>query len=140
VVEWSVDVKMKSSSFLFGFLGFVFLLTLFIGIVSFVGGFQEVINQLSNYGIYIVILALGFGVQVGLYTHIKRSGKAVAVTGSTSGLAMISCCSHYLVSLLPALGATALSGFVSAYQVEIFLVGIVMNLIGILYLMGKMDK
>jgi len=135
-----VDVKVKSSSFFYGFLGFVFLIALFVTIVTFIGGFQEVVDQLSEYGIYIVILALGFGIQVGLYSHIRNSGKAVAVTGSTSGLAMISCCSHYLVSFLPVLGLTGISGIVSIYQVEIFLAGILMNFIGILYLISKMKN
>ncbi len=131
---------MKRTPIIFGFLGFVFLILLFVSVVGFIGGLEEIFDQLSKYGVYIIILALGFGIQVGIYTHIKKSGSAIAVTGSTSGLAMISCCSHYLVTFFPVLGLTGLSGLVSIYQTEIFLVGILMNLIGILYLINKVNK
>ncbi len=127
-------------SLLYGFLGFLLLFGFFATIVTVLGGVDEVSRQLSNYGIYIFILAIGFGVQVGIYTHIKKSGKALAATGSTSGLAMISCCSHYLVSFLPVLGLTGISGIVSAYQTEIFLAGIFMNFLGILYLISKIEN
>lgn len=134
-----MDANMKKN-ILHGAIGFLLLLALFVGIVTLVGGFSEVIGQLSDYGVYIFILASGFGVQVGLYTHIKKSGRSLAVTGSTSGLAMVSCCSHYLVSFLPVLGLTGISTVVSAYQVEIFLAGILMNFLGILYLISKIEN
>ena len=134
-----MDVNMKKNVF-YGFLGFLSLLAFFIALVTILGGFDEVSRQLSNYGIYIFILAIGFGVQVGIYTHVKKSGKALAATGSTSGLAMISCCSHYLVSFLPVLGLTGISGIISTYQSEIFLAGIFMNFLGILYLISKIEN
>lgn len=134
-----MGANMKKS-LLYGFLGFLLLFGFFATIVTVLGGVDEVSRQLSNYGIYIFILAIGFGVQVGIYTHIKKSGKALAATGSTSGLAMISCCSHYLVSFLPVLGLTGISGIVSAYQTEIFLAGIFMNFLGILYLISKIEN
>jgi Cu+-exporting ATPase len=47
---------------------------------------------------------------------------------------MLSCCTHYLVNLLPVLGATGLVSFVGAYQVELFWFGIASNLAGIAYI------
>jgi len=47
---------------------------------------------------------------------------------------MVSCCTHYLVNLLPVLGATGLVGFVGQYQAELFWFGIASNLAGVAYL------
>ena len=47
---------------------------------------------------------------------------------------MVACCTHYLVNLLPVLGATGLVSFVGAYQVELFWFGIASNLAGIAYI------
>ena len=50
---------------------------------------------------------------------------------------MVSCCTHYLVNLLPILGATGLAALVAQYQVELFWVGIAFNAAGIVYIGTK---
>ncbi len=49
---------------------------------------------------------------------------------------MVSCCAHYLVNLLPALGAAGLVTFVAQYQIALFWVGLLANVLGIAY-MGR---
>ena len=66
--------------------------------------------------------------------HGAASGKVMAATGTTSGAAMVSCCTHYLVNVLPVLGATRLVSLVGQYQVELFWFGIASNLAGIAYI------
>lgn len=61
----------------------------------------------------------------------------VATTGSSSTLAMIACCSHYLVTFLPFLGVTGIATIVGQYQIEIFFIGILMNFVGIGILLNK---
>ena len=89
-----------------------------------------------------VALAVGFGIQVGLYSYLKvaSSGKVLAVSGATSTAAMISCCTHYLVNLLPVLGAVGIVTLVSQYQVEFFWVGLVFNLAGLSYMLYQVKK
>ena len=76
---------------------------------------------------------------MGLFVYLRRavhgaaSGKVMVASGTTSGAAMVSCCTHYLVNLLPVLGATGVVSFVGTYQVELFWFGIVSNLAGIAY-------
>jgi len=66
----------------------------------------------------VIALAAGFGIQAGLYAWLRlgmqarHGGKVVAVTGKISGVAMVSCCTHYLANLLPALGATGVVSLV----------------------------
>lgn len=122
-----------------GLLGFYFL------ILSLVSDWAFTVEQFSTYRYYIVSLAAGFGIQIGLFTYLRSaiqnhcsSGKVVAVSGTTSTAAMISCCAHYLVNILPVIGATGLVTFVGQYQVQLFWVGLASNAAGILYIASKM--
>jgi len=122
-----------------GLLGFYFL------ILTLVSDWAFTVEQFVTYRMYIVSLAVGFGIQIGLYTYLRSAiqshcstGKVVAVSGTTSTVAMISCCAHYLVNILPVIGATGLITFVGQYQVEFFWVGLASNAAGILYIGSKL--
>ena len=111
--------------FQFGAGAFMLLLAIFFGVVSLVSGMDFALEQFTQFWYFIVALAVGFGIQVGLYTYLKNlvgqhgaSSKVVAVSGTTSAAAMVSCCAHYLVNLLPILGVTGLLTVVAEYQVE----------------------
>lgn len=116
------------------------LLGFYFGLLGLLSGWGFTLEQFRQYWPFIVSLAFGFGVQVGLFTYLRRSiqgkasGQVVAVTGTTSGAAMVSCCTHYLVNLLPILGATGLMSFVGQYQIELFWFGLACNLAGIAYI------
>ena len=56
------------------------------------------------------------------------SGKVVAVSGSTSTVAIMSCCEHYLTNILPAVCAAGAVAFVAQYQIELFWSGLAANL------------
>ncbi|MDH4235080.1 MAG: YHS domain-containing protein, partial [Gallionella sp.] len=91
----------------FGAGAFVLLLAVYFGVVSLISGTNFALEQFAKFWYFIVLLALGFGIQVGLYTYIKNlagqhgaSGKVVAVSGTTSTAAMVSCCAHYLANIL----------------------------------------
>lgn len=123
-----------------GLLASAVVLTFYFGALTLVSGWQFTVEQFADWWPYIVTLATGFGIQVGLFVYLRRavhgvaSGKVLVATGTTSGAAMLACCSHYLVNLLPVLGATGLVSFVGAYQVELFWFGIASNLAGIVYI------
>lgn len=129
-----------------GLLGLLTLLLVYVAIVSLVSGWDFMLTQFSNYWYYLVPLALGFGIQVGLYTYLKNaikqkaSPQVLAVSGTTSTAAMVSCCAHYLVNLLPILGAVGIITVISQYQVQLFWVGLTFNLAGILYMVSKVIK
>lgn len=130
-----------------GAAGFGLMLALFFGVVSLVSGWDFTLEQFSQFRYFILALALGFGVQVGLYTTLrqlvgqkKMSGKMVAASGTTSTAAMVSCCAHYLVNILPVLGVTGFVTLVAQYQVELFWLGLAFNGAGILYIAPKVAK
>jgi Cu+-exporting ATPase len=68
------------------------------------------------------------------------SGKVVAVSGTTSTAAMISCCAHYLTNILPVVGAAGAVALVAQYQIELFWFGLACNLAGILYMGNRVVK
>jgi Cu+-exporting ATPase len=131
----------------FGTGALVLLLAIYFGVVSLISGMNFALEQFASFWYFIVPLALGFGIQVGLYTYLKNlvgqhgaSGKVVAVSGTTSTAAMVSCCAHYLVNILPILGITGFLAVVAEYQIELFWLGLVFNAAGILYVATMVIK
>ena len=123
------------------------LLAIYFGVVSLISGMGFAFEQFATFWYFIVPLALGFGIQVGLYTYLKNlvgqhvaSGKVVAVSGTTSTAAMVSCCAHYLTNILPILGVTGILTVVAEYQVGLFWVGLAFNAAGILYVASMVIK
>jgi Cu+-exporting ATPase len=131
----------------FGSSAIVLLLGIYFGVVGLISGTDFALDQFEKFWYFIVTLALGFGIQVGLYTYLKNlvgkhgaSSKVVAVSGTTSTAAMISCCAHYLVNILPILGVTGFLTVVAQYQVELFWLGLIFNAAGILYVATMVIK
>ncbi len=113
------------------------LLLVYFTIITLVSGWSFALDQFSQFWYFIVTLAVGFGIQVGLYSYLKTktSGKVLAVSGTTSTAAMISCCAHYLVNFLPILGAVGIITVISQYQIQLFWVGLAFNFAGLAYML-----
>tara|TARA_B100000745_G_scaffold262309_1_gene186424 strand:- start:138 stop:566 length:429 start_codon:yes stop_codon:yes gene_type:complete len=134
------------NSMLTGMIATTVLLLLYGAVLSLVSGFSFMTTQWAQFWPYVVTLAVGFGIQAGLYVRLREkvkehaAGKVAAVSGTTSTLAMMSCCTHYLVNILPMLGATGVVVFVAQYQIELFWFGIVANLAGMSYMLYKLKQ
>lgn len=123
------------------------LLAVYFFVLTLVSGWSFAQHQFSAYWYFIISLAGGFGIQMALYQYIKSlvySGpglsKVVGVSGTTSTAAMISCCAHYLVNMVPILGVTGLVTFVAQYQIKLFWVGLLFNVAGIGYMVKRIVK
>lgn len=132
---------LKGTAVAFGLLGVYF------AVLSLVSGWSFTTIQFGEFWYFVVALALGFGIQIGLYTYLKdslrrggASGKVLAATGTTSTAAMISCCAHYLVNIIPILGATGIATIAAQYQVQFFWVGIAFNIFGISFIARRIIK
>jgi len=130
-----------------GLIAILTLLGVYFAVVSLVSGWSFAESQFSQYWYFIITLAIGFGIQIGLYAYLKRvlrhsdpSGKMVAVTGTTSTAAMISCCAHYLVNILPILGAAGIATIAAQYQIEFFWAGIAFNVFGVAFISQRIFK
>lgn len=108
------------------------------------------ISQFEQLWYWMIILSTGFGIQIGLFTHLQKiikhhqmagNPKAVAATSTgTSAVSMIACCAHHLSEILPIIGLSGLAVFLTQYQIPLILFGIAMNIYGIFYILKQIRK
>lgn len=132
---------------IFGLASALTLIGLYWILVDLISGQEFAVAQFSSYWYFFIGLALGFGIQIGLYVYLKKlisdekaSGRVVAVSGAASTAAMLACCAHYLANILPIIGVAGVISVIGQYQVELFWVGLAFNLSGIGYIINKIRK
>ena len=130
-----------------GLLATLALLGIYFLVVSLISGASFAAEQFSRYWYFIASLAVGFGIQMGLYIYLRRavthrdpSGKVIAVTGTTSTAAMIACCAHYAANILPVLGVAGIATAIAGYQIELFWIGLALNFLGIAFIVRRINK
>jgi hypothetical protein len=122
------------------------MLSVYLGILSALQSPAHAFEQLANDGVWVILVILGFGAQIGLYTYLRlvihaaKAAGVTAVTGAgtgTSTLGMLACCAHHLTDVAPLValtGASGLSGaigFLSEWKYAFIVLGLVMNAVGI---------
>lgn len=134
-------------SILYGLLASIIMLVIYFVVVGLISDWPFAKAQFAQYWYFVISLAIGFGIQIVLYTQLKQliangqgSGKVLGVTGATSTAAMISCCAHYLTNILPILGTVGLVTFVAQYQTQFFWIGLIFNIAGIIFMINKIRK
>lgn len=132
-------LPVEPRSILAGLLGAAVLLGLYLGIISFAQGAAHALDQLATDAVFVGLISAGFGTQVALFVELRtvdrrhRASAAVTAVGTgTSAAAMLACCAHHLVELLPILGLSAGAVFLNAYKTPLFVIGIGMNVIGVI--------
>ena len=91
-------------------------------------------------------IILGFGVQVALYTVLKKRlfvpvadpGPSGALTGAGGGMsaaAMVACCAHHAVDVLPLVGLTAAATLLAEYRIPFMLLGLGTTITGIVVML-----
>ncbi|HEY4731831.1 MAG TPA: YHS domain-containing protein, partial [Gammaproteobacteria bacterium] len=65
----------------FGILAVAALLLLYFGLVSLVSGWGFMLEQFAQFWPYLIALALGFGIQVGLYIYLRTAVHAMHGAG-----------------------------------------------------------
>jgi hypothetical protein len=130
-----------------GFLfGSAFISTFYIGILTWVQGWEYAINQLSRDRWYVLPIIFGFGIQAALYIILRfrlfvpvsttgHGGAMMSASGGTSATAMLACCIHHVTDVLPILGLSAAATFLTRYQRPFMLIGLTMNMIGIIVML-----
>jgi len=129
-----MEKNKKSNAKLYGTLAGIGLLVFYLSFVSIFQGIELAFLSLRNLWYFIFPLVIGFGIQVGLFTSIKHTAElngTIAGTGTISGGSMVVCCSHFLLNMIPIVGASALALFLVKYQSWFLVIGILSNILGI---------
>jgi hypothetical protein len=133
----------KSNAVLYGLLAGLGLLLFYLSVVSIFQGIEFAFLNLRILWYLIFPLAIGFGIQIGLYFSIKHTAEltgTVAATGTISGGSMIACCSHFLLQIIPLAGISVFATFLAKYQPWFLVIGIISNLIGIFIMLKHKRK
>ncbi len=127
--------------FAVGALAVLAMLGVYFGVLTLLSGWDFTVSEFARFWYYVLSLALGFGIQMGLYVYLRQrlahhhiGGKMVVASGTTSTAAMLACCTHYLTGILPVIGAAGIATLVAQYQVELFWFGLAFNVAGIIYI------
>ncbi len=134
-----------------GLLGSAGLFLLYFGIVSWAESPQHALEFFWQDRWIVIPIILGFGVQTGLYTILKKrlfvpvsntgpSGALTGAGGTTSAMAMVACCAHHVTDVLPILGLTTAAAFLAQYRTAFMLIGLVTTLVGIVFMLTILMK
>jgi hypothetical protein len=133
---------------LIGVLGALALFALYMTIVTLAQGWQHAKELFEQDAWLVIPIITGFGMQVGLYTYLRgmmrRGSRSSTVMmgagGGTSTAAMVACCAHHVADLLPLLGLSAAASFLAAYKIPFMLIGLAMNVMGIVIIWRAIRK
>lgn len=132
-------------SILFGIAGSIGLLFLYAAVmILFTGSWSAAVDQFLALWYFIVPIAAGFGIQVGLYVKLTEKMRHAAkgtlsVSGTSAAAGMLACCVHHIADVLPILGFSAVSMVLARYQIPILAVSLVINLYGIVVMMRRLQ-
>lgn len=134
-------------SFIAGVISVIILATFYFIVLTWVSGdWHHPWEQFLTVKYWMSALFIGFGLQGGLFWYTKlaikmKKVKRVAATNAgISTATMIACCAHHIVDFIPILGLSALSIFLAKYQEYFLAVGVLFNILGILYMYKIINK
>ena len=127
---------------MYGILAGLGILIFYISVLTIFQSYGFALYEFKRLWLWLVLLAIGFGTQIGLYTsiiHDATVNRGMAASGTISGGSMIACCSHYFLNIIPLIGITGLTAFTSflmTYQKAFFSIGIASSVIGIVSMLN----
>lgn len=139
----------RRRSFLWGTSGALLLLAVYFLTLTLSNALSHALEELRVYGVWIGLLTVGFGLQVGLFAYVRaslkkrgaaRAAASMAASGGASATAMVACCLHHLTDILPILGLGAASLFLVRYQTFFLAVGVGSNLVGVTLMLRLIQK
>ena len=127
-------------------LGSSLMAGVYFGIITWAQGWDYASNQFLLNRWYILPIYISFGIQAALYSILRfrlfvpttttgHTGALMGTSGGTSVTAMVACCLHHVTDVLPILGLSAAAAFLTRYQRPFMLVGLGLNIIGILVML-----
>ncbi len=138
-------------------LGATFIAAIYFGLLTWAQGWGYAYSQFSFNLWYLAPIWAAFGVQAALYSILRfglfipaaRAGRVgilspfagmMGTNGAASTAAMVACCLHHVADVLPVLGLSAAAAFLTRYQRPFMLVGLGMNIAGILAMLVVLSR
>src|SRR5215216_2955749 len=118
----------------------------YFGILTWAQGWDSALDIFLPNRWYVISIWISFGIQAALYSILRfrlfiptissnHTGTLIGTSGGTSVTAMVACCIHHVTDVLPVLGLSAAATFLTRYQRPFMLLGLGMNVIGILIML-----
>ncbi len=127
-----------SGSLVAGATGTAGLVVLYVALISLAQGPGHAVDQLRADLPFVLAIAIGFGTQVGLFVELRaihsrqRASGALTLASAGAGTAaMLACCAHHLVDVLPLVGLSAATVFLADYRTPLLAISLGMNALGI---------
>ncbi len=131
--------------FVFGISAGILVILFNISIASLAeGSIESGYKVFLTNGIFVYLIPLAVGIQMGLFRYHRNLITGLGVSGSekmgmagsaASSLTMVACCLHHVSDLLPAVGfVLAASTFLIQYKDAIIIIGLLANLAGSAYI------
>lgn len=127
-------------------LGASLIAAIYFGILIWAQGREAAMSIFLSNRLYVIPIWITFGIQVALFSILRfrlfiptavaaRSGAVMGTSGGTSMTAMVACCIHHVTDVLPVLGLSAAATFLTRYQRSFMLLGLGMNIFGIIFML-----
>lgn len=128
------------------FLGALLIAGVYFGILIWAQGRDSALSLFLSNRWYVIPIWISFGIQAALYSILRfrlfvpttsaaHTGAVMGTSGGTSVTAMVACCLHHVTDVLPVLGLSAAATFLTRYQRPFMLVGLGMNIVGIIVML-----
>lgn len=131
-----------------GAAGALALVALYLVLVTLAQGWRHAAELLWGDRWLVGAIAVGFGVQAGLYLHLRQTsreqlagrpdGRLTAAGAGASSVAMLACCVHHVTDLIPLLGLSAAAVLLNQYRIPFMMVGLGVNLLGIAFMVWRL--
>lgn len=147
-VDWVLHRRLRLRAAVWGGAGVILLVLVYVGVLVAANSVEHAVTDFGRLWHWMVPIILGFGLQLGLFAYARgaasrrntTSARGVVGSGGTSTLSMVACCAHHLTDVLPLIGLAGAAVFLTAYQSIFLLLGLLSNVVGIVYLLGVLRR
>src|SRR3990170_3130662 len=122
-----------------GLLAAAVLVGLYLGLVTWGQGLEHAVQLLGDEWYLVGPIAGGFGLQIGLFVRVRQLARrraaaptALAASGTGASTAgMLACCAHHVSDVMPILGLSGATVFLSDYRLLFMGSGLAVNALGV---------
>lgn len=147
-LSWDLHLKLRRRAAAWACVGAIAVAGIYVAVLAAANSLEHAAAEFGELAPWMVPIILGFGLQAGLFAYARAaaagqpsaSAHGVVASSGTSTLSMVACCAHHLTDVLPLLGLAGAAVFLSTYQRLFLLLGLLSNIMGVVYLLGVLGK